>query len=325
MTNDILERHYESINRLKLLKENHKIHSLLQLIWALITNNIFKLEWIQIWKEIISNEEDDITIATFGSVLKAILAEIGFPTRSWAFMLPIVAVLRIAGNIKIMIFNVICTVRRAAIFSLTGAMGISAIFKSKIHSSDNIVIHDKLSYEEYQLYYESAERVTDRRLEMNRYNYSICTAILIALTFLLQWAIKNSNYFLFSLPFIIFLSLIAIFYCILWIGQLLSFKNLNNVKFDILNRMAPNVFFSPSSFDNRISYQPFEKEWKELEKKKNALEKLRIKSDINALKSSNAEFAIPHAFIILFSLIIVIGVIFFILYAKGMITIYPIS
>jgi hypothetical protein len=39
----------------------------------------------------------------------------------------------------------------------------------------------RLSFDEFKLYYESTEKVTDRRLETNRWNYSICIATLVAI------------------------------------------------------------------------------------------------------------------------------------------------
>lgn len=36
---------------------------------------------------------------------------------------------------------------------------------------------EKYSFEEFKLIYESAEKVTDRRLQTNRWNYVICIAI----------------------------------------------------------------------------------------------------------------------------------------------------
>jgi hypothetical protein len=36
----------------------------------------------------------------------------------------------------------------------------------------------KVAFDEFKLFYESAEKVTDRRNAANRWNYSICIAIL---------------------------------------------------------------------------------------------------------------------------------------------------
>ena len=97
----------------------------------------------------------------------------------------------------------------------------------------------KLSFEEYHLYYESTEKVTERRLTTNRWNYSICTAIFVASTALLGWAASNPHFLVVALIAVIILCILAILFCSLWIAQIKDFKMLNNAKFDVLNEMAP--------------------------------------------------------------------------------------
>lgn len=55
------------------------------------------------------------------------------------------------------------------------------------------------AFEEFKLFYESAEKVTDRRLSANRWNYSICTAILIAIAGILNWGLSKTSFFLISI------------------------------------------------------------------------------------------------------------------------------
>lgn len=103
----------------------------------------------------------------------------------------------------------------------------------------------------------------------------------------------------------------AILYCTLWILQIQDFKQLNNAKFNVLNKMAPKVRFSDSSTDERSSFSPFLKEWNELKEAKAVQEIFNTK--IVALKSSNIEYAIPQAFRILFIFILIGSVIILIL------------
>lgn len=161
----------------------------------------------------------------------------------------------------------------------------------------------KLSFEEYKLYYDSTEKVTERRLSMNRWNYSICTAILTVNIIFINWAISNPRFFIAVSIFIIIICIMAILFCTLWIGQISSFKMLNTAKFDILNRMAPSISFSFLPSDERVSYSPFEKEWEILQEKSKALEELSG-TNILVLKSSNIEYLIPKAFRFIFGLII---------------------
>lgn len=49
----------------------------------------------------------------------------------------------------------------------------------------------RLSFDEFKLYYDSTEKVTDRRLETNRWNYSICIAMLVAIAIITNWSLTN--------------------------------------------------------------------------------------------------------------------------------------
>lgn len=51
----------------------------------------------------------------------------------------------------------------------------------------------KHSFDEFKLYYDSTEKVTDRRLDTNRWNYSICIAILVAIATITNWSLTNSK------------------------------------------------------------------------------------------------------------------------------------
>jgi hypothetical protein len=163
---------------------------------------------------------------------------------------------------------------------------------------------EKVAFDEFKLYYESTEKVTDRRLEANRWNYSICTAILVAVGAIINWSLAKQEYFAISAVAVVVLSGMAVLYCTLWTGQIRDLKELNNAKFDILNAMAPSVCFGESAQDKRVSYCPFEREWNELKEAKIAQQVRSIK--IIALKSSRIEYVIPQAFRILFLLIMAV-------------------
>jgi hypothetical protein len=169
----------------------------------------------------------------------------------------------------------------------------------------------KFSFEEFKLFYESTEKVTDRRLEANRWNYSICLAIIIANAFIVNWALEKVDYFYVGITVALVLCAMAVLFCSLWMGQIRDFKSLNNAKFAVLNQMAPQVEFVPESPDFIVSFCPFEKEWQSLQKSKAAQEVFQNK--IIALKSSNIEYFIPKAFMALFSMaigIILLAIVF---------------
>jgi Flp pilus assembly protein TadB len=168
--------------------------------------------------------------------------------------------------------------------------------------------NQKLAFEEYELYYKTTEKVTEWRLAINRWNYSICTAVLIAFAAILNWATSNPGFLAVALLGVALLCAMGVLFCTLWVGQIQTYKNLNNAKFKVLNDMAHHIAFSSSRSDERVSYSPFEKEWKILEEQERALEEL-ANTQIMALKSSNIEYLIPKAFRLLFGFVLIVTVV----------------
>ncbi len=162
----------------------------------------------------------------------------------------------------------------------------------------------RLSFDEFKLYYDSTEKVTDRRLETNRWNYSICVAILITIATITNWSLSTPGLVWVGLSAVAVLCLMAMLFCLLWIGQIRDFKKLNNAKFAILNEMAPRIDFYKENPGTVVSYCPFEKEWDKLSAL-NALEEVGS-SNIVALKSSNIEYFIPKAFGVLYFVILIV-------------------
>jgi len=168
----------------------------------------------------------------------------------------------------------------------------------------------KFSFDEFKLYYESTEKVTDRRLSANTWNYSICIGIIVAIAGIVKWSIGNT-FFYAGLTAVFMLCVMAVLFCSLWLGQIADFKYLNNAKFKVLNEMAPYIEFDMDHPNEITSFCPFEKEWQKLEEVKAAVEIGQRK--IVALKSSNIEYFIPQAFRVLFLLIsvaVVLAVVF---------------
>jgi hypothetical protein len=122
----------------------------------------------------------------------------------------------------------------------------------------------RLSFDEFKLYYESTEKVTDRRLETNRWNYSICIATLVAIAVLTRWSLTTASLLWIGFASVATLSVMAILFCALWVGQIRDFKKLNNAKFMVLNDMAPNLEFDIKNPGAVVSYRPFEREWDKL-------------------------------------------------------------
>jgi hypothetical protein len=156
------------------------------------------------------------------------------------------------------------------------------------------------SFDEYKLYYESTEKVTDRRLAANTWNYGLCSALIVAISSLGTWAVSRPEFRVGALAAVIVLAGMGALLCSLWIGQIRDFKDLNAAKFEVLASMAPRVRFGKD--DDRSSANPFVREW-EILKEKHSARQIEAMGII-ALRSSNAEFLVPVAFRWLFLLMI---------------------
>lgn len=165
-----------------------------------------------------------------------------------------------------------------------------------------------VSFEEFKLYYESAEKVTERRLSTNRWNYSVCTAILLAIGAVLSWSVSRESFRLVGALGCLFLAGMAIFFCNYWISQIDDFKALNTAKFGLLNEMAPHIVFDAATTASPAkSFEPFRKEWANLEAASALQPKPSRFQRALALKSTRQEYFLPKAFRALF-LITFIGI-----------------
>lgn len=161
----------------------------------------------------------------------------------------------------------------------------------------------KIHFDEFKLFYESTEKVVDRRLSANKWNNTISTAILFSIGLILKWAVTSPDFFLPAILIILILCIMAIIHSTFWIAQIKDFKQLNNVKFQVLNNMAPCIAFSETNDDSRVSFRPFEKEWDILQKVE-AVEK-SSNSKLITFKSSKMEYFIPKSFRVLYIFIII--------------------
>ena len=84
----------------------------------------------------------------------------------------------------------------------------------------------RYSFDEFKLYYESTEKVTDRRLATNTWNYGLCTAIMLAVAGLAGWASSRPDFRLVMLLAILILAGMGALLCSLWTGQIRDFKDL---------------------------------------------------------------------------------------------------
>ena len=153
-------------------------------------------------------------------------------------------------------------------------------------------------FDEYKLFFESAERVTDRRINLNRSNYTICIAIVTGMALGLNWALSATDpaTFVYVCGAICFISLASILLCLGWTQQITDLKTLNHAKFDVLNSMASDLEFCDDGGNKIHSYEPFRKEWEIVESLNGTTSFLSFK----VLKGSTVEFTLPWSFLILF-------------------------
>jgi hypothetical protein len=154
------------------------------------------------------------------------------------------------------------------------------------------------------LYYESTEKTTDRRIALITSNTSLCLAVTAAIGIILAWSFEKKEVWHLTLPVVAIVSFLAILFCRWWSSALISYKDLNAAKFEVINKMAPGVVF-PSSSLKVMSFRPFEREWDELKARK-GLQK--YKGDY-ALTVS--ELVIPKSFMLIFLGSFVFSVVWF--------------
>ncbi len=150
------------------------------------------------------------------------------------------------------------------------------------------------------MYFDTTEKVIDRRLSLNSWNYGICLATLGAAGLLANWAVTTGGLRLVILAGIAVLAGMGCLLCVFWVGQLRDLKLLNNAKFSVLAQMAPQIKFN----GGEKSYEPFAREWEILTHQGAITKKGRLR--IPVLKSSGAEFLLPRVFMTIFGLIVLL-------------------
>lgn len=162
------------------------------------------------------------------------------------------------------------------------------------------------SFQEFRLMYESAERVTDRRLGMNRTNYTICLGVVIGIGLTTDWAVNHSEYFYWGMAAIMALTALGILFCIGWINQIRDFKNLNSAKFQVMAEMTAHMRFETEYGELPVSSRPFDREWEILQNTQNALTQ---HGPSKALSSTTVEYLLPRGLILVYGFCFVVAAI----------------
>lgn len=147
----------------------------------------------------------------------------------------------------------------------------------KITSKDKEIL-----FEQYKLYVEGMEKVSDRRMVANNYFLTINTAI-ISLTGLL-FNLKST---FINLCYTQIVGFIGIVICIIWFLIVLSYKQLNTGKFKIIHEIEKN-----------LPIQLYSSEWKVLGEGKSIKKYMPF---------SHIEAWIPFAFVVIYIMLLVIS------------------
>lgn len=131
-------------------------------------------------------------------------------------------------------------------------------------------------FEQYKLFAESAEKVSDRRQSTNNYFLTLNSALLAFTGYLTSISFRIWH---------IILALAGISICILWILNIKSFRTLNSAKFKLLHKM-----------EERLPAKLFTDEWEYLDKGNKE----------GYMGFSKIEQGIPIVFLILYIIIIVL-------------------
>ncbi len=102
---------------------------------------------------------------------------------------------------------------------------------------------------QYELYLASAERISDRRENANRYFYTLNVGTIVSTGFLLNSDLEHSLIIL----ALVFLSILGVIFSVIFWYLINSYKQLNSGKFKVLHKM-----------EKELPAQPYVDEWVEL-------------------------------------------------------------
>ena len=102
----------------------------------------------------------------------------------------------------------------------------------------------------YKLYVEMADRVSARRLQMNKFYMSLLSGLVVILSFFLNKDYQT-NIAPYHAAIIIAIGLLGCSICLIWNLNIFSSKQLNSKKFEVIHEM-----------ERELPYPLFAREWK---------------------------------------------------------------
>lgn len=138
-------------------------------------------------------------------------------------------------------------------------------------------------FEQYKMFVESAEKVSDKRMSANNYFLTVNT-LLVSLTGLMF----TSKTLFWSFNAFKLAGILGLVICSIWFLIVLSYKQLNSGKFKIIHNL-----------EEKLPIQLYADEWKELEEGKNPKKYIPL---------SHIELAVPVAFFCLYLILLLLKI-----------------
>lgn len=133
---------------------------------------------------------------------------------------------------------------------------------SKIHESLSSI--DEKSYgekykehilEQYKIYIDMADKISDRRHNTNNFFLTLNTGIISAIGIA---GFIEKDKLIINKDFIFFLTIGLLFFCFAWYRLIRSYKDLNSAKFKVIHEI-----------EKKLPIKPFDSEWEALTKGEN--------------------------------------------------------
>lgn len=141
----------------------------------------------------------------------------------------------------------------------------------------NMNVDKQIYFEQYKLFVDSAEHVSDKRMSANNYFLTINTALVSMIGLSI-----SSDFFSNQSWFVRIISLMGILICLIWFFVVVSHKQLNTGKYQLIHKL-----------EKKLPIKLFDEEWEILGSGKNLWKYLPL---------SHVEMGVP----ILFGLLYVI-------------------
>ncbi|OUL18602.1 hypothetical protein BV378_36005 [Nostoc sp. RF31YmG] len=123
---------------------------------------------------------------------------------------------------------------------------------------DNFQLH---LLEQYKMYVEMMDRISNRRSQANSFYISLLTGLLALISLVSDKNLFNGN----QNNLLLIVAMLGIFLCFSWYVNIRSYKQLNSLKFKVIHEM-----------EQYLPFPCYDKEWEILKKEKNNSAYLRL-------------------------------------------------